>query len=72
MRIREGGRERFGGGVNELKQLRTFGCFQPLLFDTVADLGLGLAFGEVTFNNRSVAFVHLDLMLVIGLKIPQL
>lgn len=54
-----------------MKQLSTFGCFQPLLFDTVADLGLGLAFGKVTFNDSRVAFVDLDLLLVIGLKVPQ-
>lgn len=55
-----------------LKQLVTFGCFQPFLFDAVADLSLGLAFGEVTFNNSRVAFIHFDLLLVIGLKVPQL
>ncbi len=60
------------GEPNEVKQLSTFGCFQPLLFDAVADLSLGLAFGEMTFNNGRVAFVDLDLLLVIGLKVPQL
>lgn len=55
-----------------LKQLVTFGCFQPLLFDAVANLSLGLAFGEVTFNNSRVAFIHFDLLLVIGLKVPEL
>lgn len=70
MRIkREVGRD-YG---NESKQLSsTFGCFQPLLLDAVADLGLGLAFGEVAFNDGRVAFVHLDLLLVIGLEVPQL
>lgn len=60
------------GDPNELTQLSTFGCFQPLLFDAVADLSLGLAFGEVTLNNSRVAFVDLDLLLVIRLKVPQL
>lgn len=54
------------------KQLSTFGCLQPLLFDTVADLSLRLAFREVTFNNSCVAFIDLDLLLIIGLKVPQL
>lgn len=73
---REVGRERervnIMGDPNEMKQLGTFGCLQPLLFDTVADLSLGLAFGEVTFNNSRVAFIDLDLLLVIGLEVPQL
>lgn len=60
------------GNVNEAKQLNTFGCFQPLLFDAVADLSLGLAFWEVTFDNSSVAFVDLYLLLVVVLKVPQL
>lgn len=60
------------GDPNELKQLSTFGCFQPLLLDTVADLRLGLALREVTLNNSRVAFVDLDLLLVVGLKVPQL
>lgn len=60
------------GDTNELEKLSTFGCLQPLLFDTVADLSLGLAFGEVTFNYSRVAFVDLDLLLIIRLKIPQL
>lgn len=55
-----------------LKQIATFGCFQPFLFDAVADLSLGLAFGEVTFNNSRVAFIDFDLLLVIGLEVPQL
>lgn len=57
---------------NELKELSTFGCLQPLLFDAVADLSLGLAFGDVTFNNGRVAFVNLDLLLIIRLKVTQL
>lgn len=56
---------------NEVKHLSTFGCFQPLLFDTVADLSLGLAFGEMAFNNSSVAFVDFDLLLVIWFKVAQ-
>ena len=61
-----------GTDPNEVRQLGTFGCFQPLLFDAVADLSLGLAFREVTFNNGRVAFVDLDLLLVVGLEVPQL
>lgn len=71
---REVGREAVDimGDADEMKQLSTFGCLQPLLFDAVADLSLGLAFGEVTFNNSRVAFIDLDLLLVVGLKVPQL
>lgn len=56
---------------NEQKEFSTFGCLQPLLFDAVADLSLGLAFREVTFNNSRVAFINLNLLLIIRLKIPQ-
>lgn len=56
---------------NELKELNTFGCLQPLLFDAVAHLSLGLAFREVAFNNSRVAFINLNLLLIIRLKIPQ-
>lgn len=50
----------------------TFGCLQPLLLDAVADLGLGLALGEVALDDGRVALVHLDLLMVVGLEIPQL
>lgn len=50
----------------------TFGCFQPLLFDAVADLSLGLAFREVALDDGRVALVHLDLLVVVRLEIPQL
>lgn len=56
---------------DELKGLVTFGCLQPLLFDAVADLSLGLAFWEVAFDHSRVAFINLNLMLIIRLKIPQ-
>ena len=58
---------------NGLKQKRcTFGCFQPFLFDTVADLSLGLTLGEVALNHGRVALVDFDLLLVIGPEVPQL
>lgn len=50
----------------------TFGRFQPLLFDAVADLSLGLAFREVALNDGRVALIHLDLLMVVRLEIPQL
>ena len=50
----------------------TFGSLQPLLFDAVSDLRFGLALGEVTLDDRRVAFVHLDVVLVVGLEVPQL
>lgn len=50
----------------------TFGSLQPLLFDAVSDLRFGLALGEVTLDDRRVAFVHLDVALVVGLEVPQL
>lgn len=56
----------------EREKISTFGCFQPLLFDAVADLSLGLALREVALNDGRVALVHLDLLLVVRLKIPQL
>lgn len=70
------GIKREAGRDSELAPMReqhaTFGRLQPFLFDTVADLSLGLAFREVTFNNSRVAFIDLDLLLVIGLEVPQL
>lgn len=61
-----------GGDGDEMKQLCTFGRLQPLLLDAVADLSLGLAFGQVTFNDRRVALVHLNLLLVVWLEVTQL
>lgn len=54
------------------EKMGTFGCFQPLLLDAVADLSLGLALGEVALDDGRVALVHLDLLMVVRLKIPQL
>lgn len=54
------------------EKIATFGRFQPLLFDAVADLSLGLALGEVALDDGRVALVHLDLLMVVRLEIPQL
>lgn len=56
----------------ERGKIGTFGGFQPLLFDAVTDLSLGLALREVALDDGRVAFVHLDLLLVVRLEIPQL
>lgn len=50
----------------------TFGSLQPLLLDTVADLSLRVALRKVTLDDSGVPLVHLDLMLVVCLEIPQL
>lgn len=60
------------GGVGGGGRGQTFGCLQPFLLDTVADLRLRLALWEVTLDYGRVAFVHLDLLLVVGLEVTQL
>ena len=41
----------------------TSGCLQPLLFDTVSDLGFWVALRKVASNDGRVPLVHFNLVL---------
>lgn len=50
----------------------TSGGLQPLLFHTVADLSLGVTFGQVAGNHSCVPFIHLNHMLAVELEIFEI
>lgn len=43
--------------------LLTSGCLQPLLFDTVSDLGFWVALRKVAGNDRRVPLIYFNHML---------
>jgi len=50
----------------------TSGGLQPLMLHAVADLGLGMAFGQVTGDDSRVAFIHLNHVRAIKLEILEI
>lgn len=50
----------------------TSGSLQPLLLHTVADLSLGVTFGQVTGDHGRVPFIHFDHVLAVELEIFEI
>jgi len=50
----------------------TSGGLEPLLLHAVADLSLGVTFGQVAGDHSCVPFVHLDHMLAVELEIFEI